>query len=452
MAEIKIECTQCLAHYIIDETQLGAELSCLNCKSTVFRKLEEASAQPAVPPQPGPAAPVPPPPPPPPVAAAPIPPPPRPPMPQAPAPQARPTPPSPAPAAQKAPERPPQPKPAAPPPAAPQPARREADTEAIKQINGLYDSVVSELQKVIVGQEEVVQELLVAILSGGHCLLEGVPGLAKTLLISSLARAMTLSFKRIQFTPDLMPSDITGTEVIQEDPVTRERRFKFMPGPIFANIILADEINRTPPKTQAALLEAMQEKQVSIGGQIHRLDEPFFILATQNPLEQEGTYPLPEAQQDRFLFKIMVGYPREEEENEIVRRVSEKKFGAIQTVCDGPSLLAMQKTVCEIPVADAVIHYANRLVRATRINEPGAPDFVKNWLAWGAGPRATINLVCAAKCFCALSGNPTPSCDDISRAALPVMRHRIALNYTGKAEGLTTDAVVKKLLETVPKY
>jgi MoxR-like ATPase len=322
----------------------------------------------------------------------------------------------------------------------------------IRDISAMYSAIATELEKVIVGQQAVVEEVLVALLCNGHCLLEGVPGLAKTLLISSLAKALHLTFKRIQFTPDLMPSDITGTEIIQEDPVTRERQFKFLPGPVFANIILADEINRTPPKTQAALLEAMQEKQVSIGGVIHPLDLPFFILATQNPLEQEGTYPLPEAQQDRFLFKIYVDYPELDDETEIVRRVSEQRFGVINPVCQGTTLLAMQKTIRDIPVADAVIDYANRLVRATRIGRDTALDFANEWLAWGAGPRATIYLVMAAKCFCALAGNPTPSCDDIGRAALPVLRHRIALNYTGKAEGLTTDDVVRKLLERVAKY
>jgi MoxR-like ATPase len=324
-----------------------------------------------------------------------------------------------------------------------------ADIERICELNR---ALSAELEKVIVGQKDVIEEVILAILTNAHCLLEGVPGLAKTLLISSMAKAMNLSFKRIQFTPDLMPSDITGTEVIQEDRASRERSFKFLPGPIFANIILADEINRTPPKTQAALLEAMQEKQVSVGGVVHPLPSPFFILATQNPLEQEGTYPLPEAQQDRFLFKIFVGYPQPDEEVEIVRRVSEQRFGDIQPVCDAASLLAMQKKLRDIPVSDAVVDYANRLVRATRVGQDTALDFVKEWLSWGAGPRATICLVMAAKCFCALDGRPTPACEDVARAALPTLRHRIALNYTAKAEGLSTDDVIRKLLETVEKY
>lgn len=447
MAEVKIRCVGCSAHYIVEDTDLtSGTLACPKCQGAQFEKIESDTAQDSAA-QVSEEAPAP-------KLATTV-------APKVKAPEPQP----------KAPEKPavqPQKPQLKPQPKAPEkvaaPAQksqpkmperrpvREADSAAIQAINKLYDEVVSELQKVIVGQTEVVSELLVAILSGGHCLLEGVPGLAKTLLISSLAKAMSLSFKRIQFTPDLMPSDITGTEIIQEDPMTHERQFKFMPGPIFANIILADEINRTPPKTQAAMLEAMQEKQVSVGGTVHRLDEPFFILATQNPLEQEGTYPLPEAQQDRFLFKIFVGYPEAQDEVEIVRRVSEKLFGKIDAVCDGETLLKMQETVRDVPVADAVIDYANRFVRATRIGQPDVPDFINNWLSWGAGPRATINLVIAAKCFSALSGSPTPSCDDVARAALPVMRHRIALNYTGKAEGLTTDAVIKKLLETVPKY
>jgi MoxR-like ATPase len=390
MPEIKVACAKCSTHYLIEEADFKAGLTCPKCQSTQFGPVSADSAA-ASPPFGGTGA----------------------------------------------------------PPAGKAPA---IDATSIRDITDLYSRIVRELEKVIVGQKTVVEEVLVAVLSGGHCLLEGVPGLAKTLLISSIAQAVDLTFKRIQFTPDLMPSDITGTEVIQEDPVTRERKFKFLPGPIFANIILADEINRTPPKTQAALLEAMQEKQVSIGGQIHRLQQPFFILATQNPLEQEGTYPLPEAQQDRFLFKIFVGYPEEKDENEIVRRVSEQRFGRIDPVCNGPTLLAMQKTVRDIPVADAVVEYANRLVRATRVGQPTALDFVKNWLSWGAGPRATIYLVTAAKCFCALSGNPAPSVDDVARAALPVLRHRLALNYTGRAEGLTTDDVTRKLLAAVPKY
>jgi MoxR-like ATPase len=324
--------------------------------------------------------------------------------------------------------------------------------ESVGRVRKLHDDLAAEIRKVIVGQEEVVEELVTALLCGGHCLLEGVPGLAKTLLISSLAKAMSLSFKRIQFTPDLMPSDITGTDVLQDDPVTGERKFKFLRGPVFANMILADEINRTPPKTQAALLEAMQEKQVSAGGVMHALDLPFFVLATQNPLEQEGTYPLPEAQQDRFLFKVFVGYPAYAEEAAIVRRVTEDSFGEIRHVCAGSDLLEMQRCLREIPVADAVIDYANRLVRASRPRSPEAADFANNWLSWGGGPRATIGLILAARCFCAMAGRAAPSCDDVARAAKPVLRHRIALNYVARAEGLTTDAVIEKLVAAVEKY
>jgi MoxR-like ATPase len=320
------------------------------------------------------------------------------------------------------------------------------------RIRELHDNIRDQIGRVIVGQENVVEELLAAVLCGGHCLLEGVPGLAKTLLISSLAKSMSLTFRRIQFTPDLMPSDITGTEIIQDDPATGERKFKFLRGPIFANILLADEINRTPPKTQAALLEAMQEKQVSVGGVIHHLELPFLVLATQNPLEQEGTYPLPEAQQDRFLFKVFVDYPESKDEVEIVRRSAARTFGAISSVCEGADLLAMQDAMVKMPVADAVIEYSNRLVRATRVRTPDARDVAQKYLSWGAGPRATINLILAARCFSALAGRATPSCDDVARAAHPVLRHRIALNYVGRAEGLNSDVVIDKLVAEVPKY
>ena len=322
----------------------------------------------------------------------------------------------------------------------------------IDRIRELHEQIRVQVGRVIVGQEDVVDELIAAVLCGGHCLLEGVPGLAKTLLISSLSKAMSLTFRRIQFTPDLMPSDITGTEIIQDDPATGERKFKFLRGPVFANIVLADEINRTPPKTQAALLEAMQEKQVSIGGVVYKLELPFLVLATQNPLEQEGTYPLPEAQQDRFLFKIFVDYPESGHEVEIVRRTASRTFGAIESVCEGADLLAMQEAMVAMPVADAVIEYGNRLVRATRVRTPDAVEVATKFLSWGAGPRATINLVIAARCFAALAGRATPSCDDIARAARPVLRHRIALNYVGRAEGLTTDVVIDRMLEAVPKY
>ncbi|MEI8242844.1 MAG: AAA family ATPase [bacterium] len=415
MAEVKIECKKCQAHYLVDPADLG-KLFCQNCGHKEFRQLGASQSEPAPAPAPAPA--------------------------QAPAPK-------PAPAAA------PKPAPAAVPrPAVPgRPEVTPAEMKAgLDRIRALHQDIRAQVGRVIVGQESVVDELIAAVLCGGHCLLEGVPGLAKTLLISSLARAMSLTFRRIQFTPDLMPSDITGTEIIQDDPATGERKFKFLRGPVFANIVLADEINRTPPKTQAALLEAMQEKQVSIGGVNHKLELPFLVLATQNPLEQEGTYPLPEAQQDRFLFKIFVDYPESAHEIEIVRRSAARTFGAIESICTGADLLAMQEAMVAMPVSDAVIEYANRLVRATRVRTPDAVEVATKYLTWGAGPRATINLVIAARCFAALAGRATPSCDDIARAARPVLRHRVALNYVGRAEGLTTDVVVEKLLAAVPKY
>jgi MoxR-like ATPase len=335
---------------------------------------------------------------------------------------------------------------------APKISSSAGDAAGIDKINKSYKLLLSELDKVIVGQHDVIEETMIAVLANGHCLLEGVPGLAKTLLISSLAKSLSLSFKRIQFTPDLMPSDITGTDIIQENPQTGRREFQFLQGPIFANIILADEINRTPPKTQASMLEAMQEKQVSIGGKIHNLPKPFFVLATQNPLEQEGTYPLPEAQQDRFLFKIFVGYPNEEEEKAIIHRVTGRMFGEIKPVLSGEDILAAQELVVRIPVADTVVDYATKLVRATRINQKEAPDFIKKWVAWGCGPRASIALISAAKARTAIRNASCVSCEDVARVAHPVMRHRFAVNYTARAEGITPENVIDKLLEVTPKY
>lgn len=326
------------------------------------------------------------------------------------------------------------------------------DSEGLKELRAAHKNILTELEKAIVGQKDVIEQIIVAIVTGGHCLLEGVPGLAKTLLISSLADALSLSFHRIQFTPDLMPSDITGTDLIQDDPETGERKFKFLQGPIFSNIILADEINRTPPKTQAAMLEAMQEKQVSIGETVHKLQKPFFVLATQNPLDQEGTYPLPEAQQDRFLFKIIVDYPSDKEEKQIVRRVSEKQFGKISSVLSGDDILEAQKLAVKIPVADTVIDYAAKLVRSTRINTKDALDFMNRWVSWGCGPRASIYLISAAKAYAALRGADCVSCEDVAHIAKPVMRHRLGLNYTARAEGISSDDVIEKLLKAVEKY
>jgi len=338
-------------------------------------------------------------------------------------------------------------------PVAPAPAID--DRAAVVQLKQAFAAIRAELGKVIVGQNDVIEQLLIAVFARGHCVLEGVPGLAKTLLVSTLARSLHLKFRRIQFTPDLMPSDITGTEILQEDPVTKTRSFKFLPGPIFTNILLADEINRTPPKTQAALLEAMQERKVSIGGENHRLEPPFFVLATQNPIEQEGTYALPEAQQDRFIFKIFVDYPSDGEELEIMRRVASPVFAKaekdVKQVLGAEDILRLQEVVLRVPVADHVLDYARKLVRSTRPERGEAPQFIKDWVSWGAGPRASIFLITAAKARAVLHGNYHVSCDDIDAVALPVLRHRLMCNYTAQAEGITTDTVVKKLLETTPK-
>jgi MoxR-like ATPase len=324
----------------------------------------------------------------------------------------------------------------------------EAGTgDRLEEVQSAVVSLRKQLAQVIVGQDEVIDQLLLSLLSSGHCLLVGVPGLAKTLLISTLARALSLDFNRIQFTPDLMPSDITGTEVIQADGASGERVFRFVPGPIFANIVLADEINRTPPKTQAALLEAMQEKQVTVGGTRHPLDEPFFVLATQNPIEQEGTYPLPEAQLDRFMFNIRVEYPSSEEELEIMQRTTGGTAAEVETVLDGARIRELQALVREVPIADDLIRYALRLTRATRVRTDEAPDFVKRHVDWGAGPRAGQYLVLGAKASAVLSGRPHVTAEDIRRVALPVLRHRIVTNFAAEAEGVTSDDIITRLLE-----
>jgi len=324
------------------------------------------------------------------------------------------------------------------------------DLEEVERLGQARDAIVNELRKTIVGMDEVIDELMIAIFARGHALLVGVPGLAKTLLVSSLAETMSLSFKRIQFTPDLMPSDITGTELLQEDPETHQRRFAFQKGPVFTNLLLADEINRTPPKTQAALLEAMQERRVSSGGQDHTLDEPFFVLATQNPIEQEGTYPLPEAQLDRFLFNIQVKYPRFSEELDIVRTVTSDGEPVLQEVVDAPSILELQRLVRRIPVSEHVHRYAVTLVRATRPDEPDAPEFVKKLMAWGAGPRASLNLILAGKARAALRGRCHVSIEDIQQLSLPVLRHRLVPNFAARSEGMTPDSLIGRLLEEVP--
>jgi MoxR-like ATPase len=323
----------------------------------------------------------------------------------------------------------------------------QKDLEQVEQLNKAYAAMKAEIQKVIVGQDHVVDELFMALFCRGHCLLIGVPGLAKTLLISTLARVLSLSFNRIQFTPDLMPSDITGTEIIQDDKASGRREFKFQPGPVFANVILADEINRTPPKTQAALLEAMQEYQVTVAGQRHPLQKPFFVLATQNPIEQEGTYPLPEAQLDRFMFMVRVDYPSAAEEREILRRTTEDSAVELEPVLDQKQILELQQIVRRVPIADAVLDYALRLTRQTRLTAGECPDWVKEWLQWGAGPRASQNLVLGAKAHALLNGRFYVAAEDIRAVAKPVLRHRLITSFQAEAEGITTDKVVDRLLE-----
>ena len=324
-----------------------------------------------------------------------------------------------------------------------------SDVEAVRQLGEAHARVRAELGKVIVGQDEVVDQLLIALLAGGHCILEGVPGLAKTLMISTLARCLALSFHRVQFTPDLMPSDITGTEVIQEDRATGDRIFKFLPGPIFGNVILADEINRTPPKTQAALLEAMQERQVTVGGERHELPAPFFVLATQNPIEQEGTYPLPEAQQDRFMLKVFVGYPSYEEEYDVAERTTAQLSPDVDAVLTGDQISAFQQLVRRIPAAPDVIRHALDLVRATRPAEPQSPSFVKNLVTWGAGPRSVQALILGGKARAAIAGRHHVSAEDIRALAHPVLRHRIVTNFSAEAEGYSPDRLIDELLAAI---
>ena len=324
------------------------------------------------------------------------------------------------------------------------------DLAAVKHCNESYHALREELSKVIVGQSDVVEQVLIAMFARGHALLEGVPGLAKTLLVSSLAKSLQLSFKRIQFTPDLMPSDVTGTEVIQEDPDTKARAYRFLPGPIFANLLLADEINRTPPKTQAAMLEAMQERTVSAGGKIHQLPAPFFVLATQNPLEQEGTYPLPEAQLDRFLLHIRVDYPTGAEEWEIARRVTTGDMGEIEARMSGDDILRFQKLVTRVPVSDQVLGYAWALVRASRPNTEEAPEFVNKWVNWGAGPRGVLTLVTCAKARAILHGRHHATTGDIQAVAKPALRHRIAGNYAAQANSIGSEQLIDMLFEAVP--
>jgi MoxR-like ATPase len=321
------------------------------------------------------------------------------------------------------------------------------DLSIIEEIKAAHETIVQEVSKVIVGQHQVINELLISLLARGHCLLIGVPGLAKTLLISTLARVLQLKFSRIQFTPDLMPSDITGTEIIEEDVSTGRKAFKFVRGPVFANFVLADEINRTPPKTQAALLQAMQEHEVSAAGETFKLEEPFFVLATQNPIEQEGTYPLPEAQLDRFMFNLWVNYPSLDEEKQIVKTTTGGREASLKVVLDAQKIIDLQKLVREVPVADNVVDYAVNLVRQTRPNENGAPPFIKDWISWGAGPRASQYLILGAKTRAILDGRPTPDIDDVRAVARPVLRHRLVTNFNADAEGVDAVKIVERLLE-----
>lgn len=331
------------------------------------------------------------------------------------------------------------------------PSSGQSGEEMIAMVRESYDLLKAEISKVIVGQDDVVDQILMCVFSRGHAMLVGVPGLAKTLVISTIAQTMELGFSRIQFTPDLMPSDITGTEVIEEDKATGKRSLRFVPGPIFASVILADEINRTPPKTQAALLEAMQERQVTAGGTRHTLPDPFFVLATQNPLEQEGTYPLPEAQLDRFMFQILVRYPTEEEELEVIKRSATKGEHAVVPVVDTDRILEVQKIIKHTPVPEHVCKYALRLVRSTRANESGPiPDMVRDYVSWGAGPRASEALVHAAKAHAMLVGDGLVTVDTIRAIAHPVLRHRIVLNFNAQADQVTPETVIDNLLDSVP--
>jgi MoxR-like ATPase len=326
----------------------------------------------------------------------------------------------------------------------------EADLAGLSKLKEAHQNLREQIAHVVVGQDEVIEQLMISIFARGHCILEGVPGLAKTLMVSTLAQCLELEFTRIQFTPDLMPSDITGTEVLQEDRSTGTRQLRYVRGPVFTNVLLADEINRTPPKTQAALLEAMQERQVSAGGHRHALPEPFFVLATQNPIEQEGTYPLPEAQLDRFLFKVFVGYPSPEEERRIYRVTTGVEHKDLSKVLSGDEIPELQALVRRVPISDHCLDYAMALVRATRTGEPQRPSYIDKWIAWGAGPRAGQALVLAAKARTALEGRTCVTIEDIRAVAPPVLRHRLVTTYAAQAEGQTPDSVITALLRDIP--
>jgi MoxR-like ATPase len=324
------------------------------------------------------------------------------------------------------------------------------DKNAIHRLGQASEKIKRQLAQVIVGQDDVIEQLLISLFSRGHCLLEGVPGLAKTLLVSTLARTMSLSFSRVQFTPDLMPADITGTDIIEENRSTGGREVRFIEGPLFANVILADEINRTPPKTQAALLEAMQERQVTVGRVRHALPDPFFVLATQNPIEQEGTYPLPEAQQDRFMFKVLVSYPSFAEEFEIARRTTAVASDHIVPVIQPEEILALQQLVRQVPITDHVIRYTLALVRQTRVGQNGVPDFAADQLLWGAGPRAVQYLILGGKARALLHGRTHVTVEDVQQLAAPVLRHRLVITFAAESDGVTTDRVVSQLIDQTP--
>ena len=321
------------------------------------------------------------------------------------------------------------------------------DVEAVERLKDARDRIANELSKVIIGQHEIIDQLLTALLSRGHCLLVGVPGLAKTLLVNSLAQVLELKFNRIQFTPDLMPSDITGTEIIEEDTSTGKKQFRFVKGPIFSQIVLADEINRTPPKTQAALLQAMQEYEVTTAGKTLKLEQPFFVLATQNPIEQEGTYPLPEAQLDRFMFDLHLDYPSLEDENEIVRTTTADIQPDLQVVLNASEILELQRLARRVPVSDHVISYAVELVRKTRPGDEKVPEYIKQWITWGAGPRASQYLIIGAKTRAILDGRPTPDVNDVRSIAESVLRHRLVTSFSAAAEGITSTEIINRLLE-----
>ena len=323
--------------------------------------------------------------------------------------------------------------------------------EAVRRVAQAREALLGEVHKVIIGQDEMIEQMLICMFARGNCLTIGVPGLAKTLCVSTIAQALAMRFSRIQFTPDLMPSDITGTEIIDQDAATGQRTFRFVRGPVFANIVLADEINRTPPKTQAALLQAMQENEVTAAGKTYKLDQPFFVMATQNPIEQEGTYPLPEAQLDRFMLSINIGYPTRSEEREIVNATTQSRSHEVKPVLRGQDVLWIQHLVRQVPASQHMVDYAVDLARATRPKEPPSPDFVKNWLAWGAGPRAAQNMILGAKARVILHGRFAVTADDVRAMAFPVLRHRIFTNFNADAEGIDVEAVIEKILQSVPE-